>query len=97
MDSQESDILEKIDNKSIMNNLIDKNFVGIISNIKAVPRTPHTTDTAAPKRSSEEEQNNYDMVRSPQKVNQTASTQTGLPLATAANHAKVIKGLIRKW
>jgi hypothetical protein len=97
VDSQELDILEESNDKSIKDNLIDKNFGNIISNMEAVQRTPRTTDAAAPKRSSKEEQNNYDMVRSLQKVNQTTNTQTGLPLATAANHAKAIKGLIREW
>ncbi len=62
VDSQESDILEESNDKSIKDNLIDKNLSNIISNIEAVQRTPRTTDTAAPKRSSNEEQNNDDMV-----------------------------------
>jgi hypothetical protein len=37
------------------------------------------------------------MERSPQKVNQTANTQTGLPQATAANHANEIKVMIKEW
>jgi hypothetical protein len=32
-----------------------------------------------------------------QKVNQTANTWTGLPQATATNHADVIAGMIREW
>ncbi len=95
VDSQVLDFLEESNDKSIKDDLIDNNCGDINSNI--VQRTPRTTDTAAPKRSSKEEQNNDDMVQSPQKVNQTANTQTGLPLATTANHAKAIKGLIRKW
>jgi hypothetical protein len=74
VDSQESDILEESNDKSIKDDLIDNNFDGIISNMEAVQRTPRTTDTTAPKRSPKEEQNNDDMVRSPQKVNQTANT-----------------------
>ena len=69
VDSQESDILEESDDKSIKDDLVDDNLDSIISNMEAVQRTPHTTDTAAPKRSSKEEQNNDDMLRSPQKVN----------------------------
>jgi hypothetical protein len=45
--------------------------------------------------SPEEELNNDGMVKSPQKVNQTANTQTGLPKATATNHANAIVGVIR--
>jgi NAD-dependent DNA ligase len=97
VDSQELDILEENNDKSIKDDLIDNNFDGIVSNMEAVQRTPRTTDTAAPKRSSKEEQNNDDMVRSPQKVNQTTDTRTELPSATAANHAKAIKGMIREW
>jgi len=62
VDSQELDILEQSNDKSIKDNLIDKNLSNIISNIEAVQRIPRTTDTAAPKRSSNEEQNNDDMV-----------------------------------
>ncbi len=74
MDSQESDILKESDDKSIKDDLIDNNFDGIISNMEAVQRTLHTIGPVAPKRSPEEEQNNDDMVRSSQKVNQTANT-----------------------
>jgi hypothetical protein len=42
-------------------------------------------------------QNNDDMERTPQKVNQTANTQTGLPMETMANHANAITGMIREW
>ncbi len=61
VDSQESDILEESDDKSIKDNLIDNNLEGIISNMEAVQRTQCTADTAAPK-------------RTPQKVSQTANT-----------------------
>ncbi len=69
VDSQELDILDESDDKSIKEDLVDNNLDGIISNMEAVQRTPCTTDTAAPKRSSKEEQNNDDMVRSPHKQN----------------------------
>jgi hypothetical protein len=36
VDSQESDILEQSNDKSIKDNLIDNNFNSIISNIEAV-------------------------------------------------------------
>jgi hypothetical protein len=65
--SQELDILDKSNNKSIRDNLREDNLNGIISNMEAVQRTPCIADTVDPKRSSEEEQNNDDMVRSPWK------------------------------
>ncbi len=55
VDSQELDILEESDDKSIKDNLIDDNFDSIISNMEAVQMTSHTTDPAAPKRSPKEE------------------------------------------
>ncbi len=88
MDAQELDILDEIDDERIRDDLTDDNLDGIISKIEAVQRTPPITDTAAPKRGSEEEQNNDDMVRSPQKVNQTANTQTGLPPADRGNSCR---------
>jgi hypothetical protein len=97
VDSQELDILEESNVESIKDDLIDDNFDGIISNMEAVQRTPRTADTVAPKRSSEEEQNNDDMVRSPQKVNQIANTQIRLPRTTAPNHADAIEEMIREW
>ncbi len=97
VDSQELDILEESKDKSIKNDLADNNLDGIISNMEAVQRTPRTPDTAASKRSSKEEQNNDDTVRSPQKVNQSANTQIGLPTATTKIHANVIKGMIKEW
>jgi hypothetical protein len=55
VDSQELDILEESNNESIKDDLVDGNLDGTISNMEAVQRTPHTTDTVAPKRSSKEE------------------------------------------
>jgi hypothetical protein len=50
VDSQESDILEESNDKSIKDDLIDDNLDGIISNMEALQRMPGTADTAAPKK-----------------------------------------------
>jgi hypothetical protein len=48
VDSQELDILDESDNKSIRDDLEDNNLDSIIFNMEAVQRTPRIADTAAP-------------------------------------------------
>jgi hypothetical protein len=88
VDSQELDILEESNEESIEDGLIEDNFGGVISNMKAVQGIPNAIEPIATMtRSVDKEQDNDGIVTSPQKVNRTTNTQTGLPKATVANYA----------
>ncbi len=91
------DILEESNDKSLKDYLIDDNLDGIVSNMETVQRTPRTTNTVAPKRSSKKEQNNDDMVRSPQKSQPNHKLMNRCIYGNRGKSCRCIKGMTKEW
>ncbi len=96
VDFQESDILEESKEDSVQDDFADKDGLGvIIANMEAI--TNSRGNQYIP-RTGDENQRDNAIMNSPQKLNCTASTKTGLfPKATVVEHADKIKEMVEEW
>jgi hypothetical protein len=96
VNSQESDTLEKSNEESIQEGDTDTdNFGGIIANMDTIGKVRNGPDTSM---CVDEEQGDSAIMNSPQKLNRTATTATGIvPKASAVDYADKIKEMVQKW
>jgi hypothetical protein len=96
VDSQESDILEESNKESVQEGDTDADvFGGIIANMDAIGKARTRPDTSM---SVDGEQGGGAIMNSPQKLNRTATTATGIvPKALAVDYADEIKEMVQEW
>jgi hypothetical protein len=94
VDSQESDILDESNQERVQEDDTDADvFRGIITNIDAIGKTRTGPDTSM---SVDGEQEGSAIMNSPQKLNRTATTATGVvPKASAVDYADEIKEMVQ--
>jgi len=96
VDSQESDILEESNEQSIQEGNTDTDvFGGIIANMDAIGKARTSPATSM---SVDGEQRGGAIMNSPQKLNRTSTTATGIvPKALAVDYADEIKEMVQEW
>jgi hypothetical protein len=96
VDSQESDILEESDEESIQEGDTDADaFGGIVANMDAIGKARTAPNISM---SVDGEQGDGNIMNSPQKLNRTATTATGIvPKALAVDYADKIKEMVEEW